>query len=115
MVWDRKNQHMHGHTHRTKVRYLQNRTDHISAKVLEAHRVSYAMCLGRGSDEGMPSPPMKRGAAKLTSKTSTFQIGWPSFRIGAAGAKKLPFAFASFPSVGSASSLRLRIFLIDTS
>ena len=50
----------------------------------------------------------------LTSNTRTFQIGRPSFRMGAAGARKLPFAFASSASVGSTASLRLRIFLMDT-
>jgi hypothetical protein len=33
---DREDQHVHGNAHRAEVRNLQNRTDHISTKVLKA-------------------------------------------------------------------------------
>jgi hypothetical protein len=50
---------------------------------------------------------------RLTSKTRSFQMGVPSFDIGAAGATRLLDAESSF-SLGSRGSFRLRIFLIET-
>lgn len=48
-----------------------------------------------------------------SSKTRTFQMGFPSAsRIGATGASK-PLAWASSVSLDSMVSLRLRIFLRD--
>ena len=49
----------------------------------------------------------------LTSKMRSFQMGVPSFSMGAAGAGT-PLECGSSFSLGSMDSLRLRIFLIET-
>lgn len=51
--------------------------------------------------------------ALLTSKTRSFQMGVPSFSIGAAGAEE-PLVCGSSFSLGSTDSFKVRIFLIET-
>lgn len=50
----------------------------------------------------------------LTSKIRSFQIGVPSFSMGAAGGAR-PLECGSSFSLASTDSFRLRIFLIETS